>query len=102
MRIFLNSRTSRQGQYAPDELAVLDRICKMATMQLGLKERDDMDDLAAGILSLYAMGSREPAAILREILLVFSTERRLNGRGKPVPARRADWSRLPPKRRLFG
>lgn len=81
MRIFLRSQARRQGHYSPEELAMLDQICKAATLRLGLSAHDDIDDLAAGILSLYDMGSDDPEAILRDIMLVFSTERRLKRRG---------------------
>lgn len=103
MRIFLRSQAARQGHYTPEELGVLDQICKAATLRLGLASRDDINDLAAGILSLYEMGSNNPDEILREIVLVFSTERRLKRRGvaeRGISA--AEAGKPPPKGRAFG
>jgi hypothetical protein len=82
---------------------MLDQICKAATLRLGLTLREDIDDLAAGILSLYDMGTDDPEAILRDILLVFSTGQRLRrritaGRSGAV----ASTGKVPPKGRAFG
>jgi hypothetical protein len=103
MRIFLRSQAGRQGHYTPEELSILDQICKTATLRLGLTSREDIDDLAAGILSLYDMGTDDPEAILRDILLVFSTGQRLRRRG--TAGRRgtvASTGKVPPKGRAFG
>lgn len=81
MHTFLRSQARRQGGYTPEELSMLDEVCKTAVSRLGLTSRDEIDDLAAGILSLYDMGSDEPDDILRDIMLVFSTGRGLKLRG---------------------
>ncbi|RUM95503.1 hypothetical protein EET67_22900 [Pseudaminobacter arsenicus] len=81
MHTFLRSQARRQGGYTPEELSMLDQVCKTAVSRLGLISRDEINDLAAGVLSLYDMGSDDPEDILRDIMLVFSTGRRLKRRG---------------------
>lgn len=80
MRTFLRTQARRHGGYTPEELSMLDQVCKAAVSRLGLTSRDEIDDLAAGILSLYDVGSDDPEEILRAATLAFSTGRRLNQR----------------------
>lgn len=82
MRIFLSSGSRRQGHYMPAELAMLDQICRTASLRLGLEQRDDIEDLALAILSLYDLGNDDPEAILHEIVLIFSAEQRLKRHGR--------------------
>lgn len=85
MRTFLKSRARWRGGYSPEELSMLDRVCKAAVLQLGLTARDDIDGVAAGTLSLYDMGANDPEEILRALMLAFSSDRRMKQRGTAGP-----------------
>ena len=74
MRTFLKSRASWRGGYSPEELSMLDQVCKTAVLRLGLTARDDIDGVAAGTLSLYDRGADDPEEILRALLLAFSSD----------------------------
>lgn len=95
MRTFLRSQARRHGGYTPEELSMLDQVCKAAVSRLGLTSHDEIDDLAAGILSLYDAGSNDPEEILRAATLAFSTGRRLTQR-RAVRTHGIAVSKVPP------
>ncbi|MDH6232358.1 hypothetical protein M2281_002957 [Mesorhizobium soli] len=64
MRDYLKIHSGDGNALSPDELDLLDALAKRAIGELGITEQGDKNEVAARILSLYAIGGRSPDEIL--------------------------------------